>query len=170
MLVDVGWRRRLAGAMAAALVVASLTGCAWGVCAGPAQFPAGVWLDPSPWLATHPDSSLTACLDGTCVTADAAATSVLQLIVPYRHSPQPGRATYTLTITSPAPKPLDVRRRVTLREGQVTGPCGTVTWWDADARLQADGRLTVWHGSGGTGGPISPLVRPTGTPAATGGR
>lgn len=75
-----------------------LTGCVAQVWATAAQFPPGVWLDPSPWLAAHPGSALIACLDGDCKSADTATNVVLQLSVPYRApAPETGEATYVLT-------------------------------------------------------------------------
>jgi len=50
---------------------------------------------------------------------------------------------------------VNVRTRVTLRESHVAGACGTQTWWSADARLGASGRLTIWHGAAG---PFAPEV------------
>jgi len=82
------WRRGLALWAIIAIAVTSSTGCVPHACATAAQFPPGVWLDPSPWLAAHPGSALTACLDGNCKKADAATTAILQLTVPYR-SPAP---------------------------------------------------------------------------------
>lgn len=142
-------RRRSALWVIATLAVASLTGCATGVCAGAAQWPPGVWLDASAWLAAHPGSAITACLDGNCKHADSTTADLIQLVVPYRSpAPTSEKATYPLTITSRGSSPINVRTRVTLREFQVRSPCGTDASWQADARLGASGRLTVWHGSG----------------------
>jgi hypothetical protein len=160
-------RRALARWAILAVAVASLTGCVPQVCATAAQFPPGVWLDPSPWLAAHSESTLTACLDGGCKKADAATTAVLQMSVPYRSpAPETGKATYVLTVTSGGSSPLRIRTRVTLHESQVSGPCGTQTWWQADARLNRAGHLSIWHG---TSGPFPPQVpRPvTSAPTAT---
>lgn len=161
------WRRGLALWAIIAIAVTSLTGCVPHACATAAQFPPGVWLDPSPWLAAHPGSALTACLDGNCKKADAATTSIVQLTVPYRSpAPETGKATYVLTITSRGSVPLKVLTRVTLHESHVTGPCGTQTWWQADARLDHAGHLSIWHHAPG---PFAPQVPPTvtSTPTAT---
>lgn len=148
------------------LAVASLTGCVPRACASAAQWPPGVWLDPSPWLAAHPESALTVCLDGNCKKADAKTTSVLQLAIPFRsHAPEMGKATYVLTITSRSSPPLKVQNRVTLHESHVTSPCGTQTWWQADARLDATGHLFIWHDAAG---PFAPQVPHTVTSTPTG--
>lgn len=160
-------RRGLAAWAIIAIAVSSLTGCAPGACATAAGWPPGVWLDPSPWLSAHPGSALTVCLDGNCKTADATTTFILQLTVPYRSpAPQSGNATYPLSITSRGANALKVQTHVTLHESHVTSPCGTQTWWQADARLSATGHLTIWHG---TEGPFAPQVRRTMTsrPTAT---
>lgn len=139
------------------LAVASLTGCAPRACAGAAQWPPGVWLDPSPWLEAHPRSALTVCLSGRCERADDTTNSILQLVVSNRsHSPKTGEATYLLTITSRNSTPLKVQARVTLQQSHVTNPCGTQTWWQADGRLDAAGHLSIWHGT--SSGPFAPQV------------
>lgn len=108
------WRRR--SAVWAIIAVASLTGCVPHACASAAQWPPGVWLDPSPWLAAHPASPLTVCLDGNCKKADATTTSILQLVNPNRaHARKTGKATYLLTITARNSTPLKVQTRVTLQ-------------------------------------------------------
>lgn len=167
VLVAPGFRRRWSAVWAAtALAVASLTGCATQVCNEAARWPPGVWLDASPWLAAHPGASLSACLNERCKKADAGATSVLQLIIsnPAR-LPQPGKATYLLTVTAAGATPLKVQARVTLHRSQVRGPCGTETWWQADARLSAAGHISIWHGKSGPFAPQVPRAI-TPTPAA----
>jgi hypothetical protein len=144
------------------LVGALLSGCVAPVCNEAAAWPPGVWLDPTPWLAAHPGSTLTACLDGNCKKTDPDTKSLIQLFVSAStHSPSSNDATYTLTISSSTP--IYITRSVTLSESSVSSSCGTQTWWQVDARLGSSGRLSVWHS---TVGPSPVAVQPNATPAS----
>lgn len=155
--------RRIAVAAVLCLVVTSgLAGCVPAACSGAAAYPPGVWLDVSPWLHAHPDATLRACLDSRCVTS-APGNEVLQLVVPNKTFP-PRTVRYTLTVTSANDAELRSSTSVRLDESQVHGPCGTQTWWSADARLSADGAVTVWHGEPG---PIVPTAPPPITTTST---
>jgi hypothetical protein len=138
------------------LVGALLSGCLPASCEEAAAWPPGVWLDPTPWLAAHPGSTLTACLGGNCKKANSATNSVLQLIAP--SSPSSSNATYKLTVSSSTG--FHTHRDVTLVESSVSSPCGKQTWWQADARLGSAGRLSVWHS---TAGPFPATVQSTAT-------
>lgn len=141
------------------LVGALLSGCVPVSCEGAAAWPPGVWLDPTPWLAAHPGSTLTACLGGNCKKASSATNSVLQLIV--SSSPSSSNATYKLTVSSSTG--FRTHRDITLVESSVSSPCGKQSWWQADARLGSEGALSVWHS---TPGPFAAAVQPTATPGS----
>jgi hypothetical protein len=142
------------------LLCAALSGCAAPVCGEAAAWPPGVWLDPTPWLAAHPGMSLSGCLDGTCKTAVANSRSLLQLILPASASPAPGDAEYRLTVSWSTSS--RTTRTVRLVESKVSSSCGTQTWWQADARVDSAGHVTVWHSGVG---PFPVAVRAVATPS-----
>lgn len=141
----------------------ALTGCSTGACAGAAQRSPGVWLDATAWLHAHPDASLRACLDERCMPVDRARGLVF-VMAPLKKSP-PQTTRYTLTLASSSSQELRVSKAVELSEFQMHGPCGTVSWWSADARLHKDGALTTWKGDG----QFQPASPNAPTPSATGG-
>lgn len=139
----------------AVLVAAALSGCSFSVCAGAGVPLPTLLFDASPWTAAHPGASVTACVAKMCQTADATAP-VLHLAVP-----GDGAERHVLTVTSDGTsRALDVRAHFTLHEYAGDGsPCGTVTSWAEDARLNADGRLHFWASA--TSVPFPPQVAPT---------
>lgn len=141
----------------------ALTGCSMGVCAGAAQQFPGVWLDATAWLRAHPDASLRACLDERCMPADKTRGLVM-VAAPLKKLP-PRVTRYTLTVMSTSSQELRVSKTVELSRFQVRGPCGTISWWSANARLHKNGALTTWKGDGRFR-PASPNVP---MPSATGG-
>jgi hypothetical protein len=145
------------------LIGALLSGCVPVACEEAAAWPPGVWLDPTPWLAAHPGSTLTACLGSRCKTATSDTTSVLQLVVPPgAHSPNSSNASYTLTLSGSTG--FHAHRDITLVKSSVSSPCGKQSWWQADARLESAGALSVWHS---TPGPFPAAVHPAATPGSS---
>jgi hypothetical protein len=51
-----------------------------------------------------------------------------------------------------------VQRSVELQRSQTSSACGTQTWWAADASVDADGRLAIWHNGPA---PYAPSPAPT---------
>lgn len=139
---------------------AALSGCAAPACGEAAAWPSGVWLDPTPWLAAHPGTSLSACLDGNCRSAAANSRSLLQLVISPGVTPKSNDATYRLTVS--ATTSLRSTTKVTLVESKVSSSCGTQTWWQADARVSPSGRVAIWH-SGIGSFPVAVRVKATPT-------
>ena len=147
-------RRIAAVALLLVVVMPALAGCSRAACSEAAGFPPGVWLDVSPWLHAHSGATVRACLDSRCVTS-AQDSTVLQLIIPNVSYP-PRKDSYTLKVTSVSAPELRTSRAVQLQETHMQAACGAQTWWSADARLEIDGAVEVWHGEPGPFAPAAP--------------
>jgi hypothetical protein len=143
-----GMRARTA---AAALVLAAAisllcAGCTpMLACSGPGIPSPAVWLDASAWLAAHPGAELRACYGGRCQTVTADQPRAAQLI----HVGTDEVSSRLLTVDSTAIAPLHLAIRLGLNSHTFTGgACGPVTTWGRNARLNADGTITVgrWNG------------------------
>lgn len=131
------------GAVTVALVTTLLcAGCtpAGRACDGPGIPVPAVWVDASEWLAAHPGAEVTACYDGRYQTLPADDSGLAQLVNTSGNYKAPRALTIDSAHTATR---LHISRRIALNSARFSDPCGGGTTWGRNARLNADGTLTV---------------------------
>lgn len=129
----------------AALAIGAVAGCAPPpVCNGPEELAPDVLLDVAPWVASHQQATVRACVDGRCQSISGTSPHVNSLFIATPAGPDAGR---TVTVTVEADEHdrqvLRVGRRVRPVHHTVDGPCGKAGWWQTPMTLTAEGELQV---------------------------
>ncbi|GHE09608.1 hypothetical protein GCM10010339_62510 [Streptomyces alanosinicus] len=128
------------------LAMGVVVGCASPprVCNGPNEPAPDVLLDVAPWVASHQQATVRACVDGRCQTIPGTSPRVRSLFLPTSAGPDAGR-TVTVTVTADESdrRVLRVSRRVRPVRHTEDGACGRASWWQTPMTLTAAGELQV---------------------------
>ena len=140
-------RRFVAGVLAAAGIIACLSGCTGSCNAGSMPYPPALIVDASAWFTAHPDTLVRACLNTTCTTITGAqATAVKGLLTISQNATRFGaRGNARVTVFRGSTEVEDVNRTVTMKQNRcVAWTCGCLAM-GSTGRLRLDSSGTV-HG------------------------
>ena len=118
------------------------------ICNGPAQQPPTLLIDGGAWAAAHPSAQLIACLAGTCTLPASGkalaqpAAEPIEVVLPDMGDPR-APVQLSLTATDAGRDMLKMKLKITLREIDEVGACGTVSQWRTSAELTPTGELRL---------------------------